>query len=242
MLFIASAVMLMAPISMSGQSILKSLLSKSDSTSTSSSESSSSSSSILGSILSKASSASSSSSDDSSSSQSVIGSLLSDLIGNSTTVTVEKLAGTWNYSSPECRFTSENALAKAGGSVAASTVEEKLTSIYSAINIKSSNTSFTFNEDGTCVMVLGGRSINGTYTLDSDTRALSMKSNTGIIKLNAEVYYSYTTLSLLFDANKLMTIVKMISSFTGKGSSTMSTVSSILDNYDGMMIGMNLTK
>lgn len=176
------------------------------------------------------------------SSQSLLGSLLSSLIGNNTTVTVENITGTWNYSSPECRFSSENALAQAGGAVAASTVEEKLSTIYSNINIKPGNTSFTFNDDNTCVMVLGGKTINGTYTLDSETRELNIKSKTGLLKLNTTVYYSYSSIALLFDADKLLSIVKTLSAFTGKGSSTLSTVSSVLDNYSGMKIGMNLTK
>lgn len=238
-LFLAIVVMAMASHSC--------MASKSSSSSSSSSSSEQTDlKSALGNLLGGKSSSSSSSttttSDDDSNSQSLLGSLLSGLVGNNTTVTVDKIVGTWNYSSPECRFTSESALAQAGGAVAANTVEQKLATIYSNINIKSGNTSFTFNEDNTCVMVLGGKTINGTFTLDSDTRELSMKSKTGLIKLNAQVYYSYTTLSLLFDADKLLSIVKMISTFTGQGSSTLSTVNSVLENYNGMMIGMNLQK
>lgn len=188
------------------------------------------------------SSSSTTSSSSTSGSQSLLGSLLSGLIGNSTTITKEKIIGTWNYSSPECRFTSESALAQAGGAVAANTVEQKLAEIYPKIGITTGKTSFTFNEDNTCVMVFGGKSISGTYTINSETREIAIKSTTGLIKLNAQAFYSYTTLSLLFDADKLLTLAKMLSAFTGQGSSTMSAINAILENYEGLMIGMNLQK
>lgn len=175
-------------------------------------------------------------------SQSLIGSLLSGLIDQNTTVTKERLAGTWKYSTPECRFSSENALAQAGGAVAASTVEEKLAALYSKVGITSSTFSITFNNDNTCSVHLGNRNFSGTYSLDSDTRKLSISAAGGLLKLNAQVYYSYTQLTILFDAQKLLTTAKLLASFTGKGSSTIAAASDILDNYQGAMLGMNLKK
>ncbi|MCD8387463.1 MAG: DUF4923 family protein [Bacteroidales bacterium] len=185
---------------------------------------------------------SSSSSSDSSGSQSLVSSLLSSLVGNSTTVTPKRLSGTWKYSSPECRFTSENALTQAGGAVAANTIEGKLTDVYSKIGISASSCSFTFDEDGNCSMTLGGRTIKGTYTLDSDARELKIRSTTGLISFTAQVYYSYSTLTLLFDWERMLSLVKMVTAFTGQGSSTISALSSLLNQYDGMMVGMNLKK
>lgn len=179
---------------------------------------------------------------DSANSQSLLGSLLSGLIGNNTTVTPENIAGTWKYSSPDCRFTSENALSQAGGAVAANEVESKLANVYAKVGITPTNCSFTFNKDNTCQMVLGGRTINGTYTLDTENRQINIRSTTGLISMNAKIYYSYSTLTLLFDANKLLSMVQMVAAFTGQGSSTIATLSSLLSQYDGMMIGMNLTK
>ena len=43
------------------------------------------------------------------------------------------LYGTWSYNGPGCAFTSENALAKAGGEVAATEVRQKLKTQYDAL-------------------------------------------------------------------------------------------------------------
>ena len=191
---------------------------------------------ILGSVLGSGSSSSGNGS------QSMLGSLLSDLLGSAIPVTYDNIAGTWTYQSPDCRFESENALAKAGGAVAASTVESKLADLYKKVGIAPGVCSFTFNKDQTCSLKFGSRSISGTYTIDSNTKAITIASSTGLIRLSGQVYYSGSTLSILFNADKLLSAVKMIASFTGQGSSTLSTVSSLLNNYDGMMIGMNLVK
>lgn len=175
-------------------------------------------------------------------SQGLLGGLLSSLVGNAVPLSQKSILGTWVYSTPDCRFTSENALAQAGGEVAAATVEEKLADMYAKVGISNTTFAIQFNEDNTCAMQLGSRTISGKYTLNTETRALTITSSTGLIKLNATVYYSLGQLTILFDANKLLSTVKMLSAITGKGSSTIAAASSILDNYQGMMIGMNLTK
>ncbi len=172
----------------------------------------------------------------------LLGSLLGDVISNAVPLSEEAIRGTWTYDSPECRFESENALSKAGGAVAASTIETKLSNIYSKIGIKKGACTFTFNEDKTCVITIGKKKINGKWTLNTETRELNIRSNTGIVKLNAKAYYSVHELKLLFDADKILTVVRALSAITGKFSTTLSTLSSALDSYDGLQLGMNLTK
>ena len=46
--------------------------------------------------------------------------------------------------------------------------------------------------------------------------------------------------SLLFDQKKLLNLIKTLSAF--KGSSTLSAVGSIANNYDGMRVGFEMTK
>lgn len=183
----------------------------------------------------------SSSSNAGSGAQGLVGGLLSSLVGNAIPLTKDKILGTWVYSSPDCRFTSDNALAQAGGEVAATTVEQKLADMYAKVGISETTFAVQFNDDNSCAVQIGGRVISGTYTLNTETRKLSINSSTGLIKLSATVYYSLGQLTILFEADKLLSTVKMLSAFTGKGNSTIAAASSILDNYKGMMIGMNLT-
>lgn len=171
-----------------------------------------------------------------------LGNLLGDIVSNAVPLTEEAIKGTWTYDSPECRFESENALSKAGGTVAASTIETKLADIYKKIGITKGACSFTFNEDKTCVITIGKKKINGKWTLNTETRELNIRSNTGLIKLNAKAYYNVRELKLLFDADKILTVVKALGAITGKFSATLSTLSSALESYDGLQLGMNLTK
>lgn len=172
---------------------------------------------------------------------SILGNLLGSLVSQAVPLTQKSLLGTWVYASPECRFTSEDALAQAGGAVAAATVDSKLAEIYARVGISATTFAVQFKEDNSCTIQIGGQVISGTYTLDTETRALKISSSTGLIKLTATVYNGIGQLTILFDADKLLSAVKMIAAATGKASSTLSTASGILQNYKGMMIGMNLT-
>lgn len=172
----------------------------------------------------------------------VLGSLIGGLIGNAIPVTENSIVGTWVYKSPEVRFESENLLSKAGGEVAAASIEEKLVNIYSMIGIKAGESGFIFNEDKTCTIALGSTSINGTYTLDVKNHEINIKSNTGLIKLKGQAYFGLGTLSIIFDADKLLSIAQAIASFTGKGGGTLGTVSGVLGSYKGLMLGMELQK
>lgn len=149
-------------------------------------------------------------------------------------------AHTWKYCKPGCAFTSENLLAKAGGEIAASKIEEDLSKYYSKFGFSKSNTYFTFKTDGTFAAKIDGKSWNGTYTFDEKTHAIQLKG----LLLSASGFATRTAngISLLFEQKKLLTLVKTLSKLNLTGSTTMSAVSSIVDNYDGVRIGFEMTK
>lgn len=172
----------------------------------------------------------------------LLSNLITGLVSQAVPLSQKALVGTWTYSSPACKFTSESYLAQAGGAVAAATVEDKLAQAFSGIGILPGQCTFTFAENGSCVIAFGSRQISGNYTLNPETRDLTITSTTGLIKLNAKVYYSIGQLTVLFDAGKLLTVAKAVATFTGKGSSTIGALSGVLDSYEGMQVGMNLKK
>lgn len=149
-------------------------------------------------------------------------------------------AHTWKYCKPGCAFTSENLLAKAGGEIAASKIEEDLSKYYSKFGFSKSNTYFIFKTDGTFAAKIDGKSWNGTYTFDEKTHAIQLKG----LLLSASGFATRTAngISLLFEQKKLLTLVKTLSKLNLTGSTTMSAVSSIVDNYDGVRIGFEMTK
>lgn len=171
---------------------------------------------------------------------SIINGILNNVIGSATFSQADLCAHTWKYCKPGCAFTSENLLAKAGGEIAASKIEEDLSKYYSKFGFSKSNTYFTFKTDGTFAAKIDGKSWNGTYTFDEKTHAIQLKG----LLLSASGFATRTTngISLLFEQKKLLTLIKTLSKLNLTGSTTMSAVSSIVDNYDGVRIGFEMTK
>lgn len=176
----------------------------------------------------------------SSTGSSIINGILNNVIGSATFSQADLCAHTWKYSKPGCAFTSENLLAKAGGEIAASKIEEDLSKYYSKFGFSKSNTYFTFKTDGTFAAKIDGKLWNGTYTFDEKTHAIQLKG----LLLSASGFATRTAngISLLFEQKKLLTLVKTLSKLNLTGSTTMSAVSSIVDNYDGVRIGFEMTK
>ena len=171
---------------------------------------------------------------------SIINGILNNVIGSATFSQADLCAHTWKYSKPGCAFTSENLLAKAGGEIAANKIEEDLSKYYSKFGFSNSNTYFTFKTDGTFAAKIDGKSWNGTYTFDEKTHAIQLKG----LLLSASGFATRTAngISLLFEQKKLLTLIKTLSKLNLTGSTTMSAVSSIVDNYDGVRIGFEMTK
>ena len=169
---------------------------------------------------------------------SIINGILNNVIGSGTFSKQDLCAHTWKYSKPGCAFTSENLLAKAGGEIAANKVEEKLGEYYSKFGFSGSNTYFTFKTDGTFAAKIDGKSWQGNYTFDEKTHAIQMKG----LLLSMSGYATKTTngISLLFDQTKLLNLIKTMGAL--KGSSTLSAIGTIANNYDGMRVGFEMTK
>lgn len=174
----------------------------------------------------------------SSAGSSIINGILNNVIGSGTFSKQDLCAHTWKYSKPGCAFTSENLLAQAGGEIAANKVEEKLSEYYSKFGFSSSNTYFTFKTDGTFAAKIDGKPWQGNYTFDEKTHAIQMKG----LLLSMSGYATKTTngISLLFDQTKLLNLIKTMGAL--KGSSTLSAIGTIANNYDGMRVGFEMTK
>lgn len=174
----------------------------------------------------------------SSAGSSIINGILNNVIGSGTFSKQDLCAHTWKYSKPGCAFTSENLLAKAGGEIAANKVEEKLGEYYSKFGFSGSNTYFTFKTDGTFAAKIDGKSWQGNYTFDEKTHAIQMKGL--ILSMSGYATKTANGISLLFDQKKLLNLIKTMGAL--KGSSTLSAIGTIANNYDGMRVGFEMTK
>lgn len=166
-----------------------------------------------------------------------IGNVLSSVIGLNK-LSQEALYGTWKYDGPGCAFTSDNALAKAGGEVAAVQVEEKLKAQYDRLGLTASNTVIAFNQDGTFNAKIGGKNWNGRYTFDAKSGALTMKGL--LLSLNGYATRNGSGISVLFESKKLLTLVQTMTALSGN--STLGTIGDISKNYDGVRIGFDMKK
>lgn len=170
--------------------------------------------------------------------KSVLSGIAKAVVGDKAT-TASSLVGTWTYVAPACQFESENMLAKAGGAVAAKEVEDKMQSVFDKIGMNGCR--YTFNEDGTYSYTIKKRTINGTYTFDDKEKTITMKGKLGV-KTVAHVTVTGNSMCMVFNADKLMSILKTITGTVSKVNSTASTINSVAEAYDGMMLGFELKK
>ena len=183
----------------------------------------------------------------SSSTTSLLGNLASSIIGSvlGTQVSEESIVGTWTYTKPAVQFTSEDLLTKAGGVAAASVVEGKLAEGLAKVGVKEGAMTYTFNEDKTFAIAIGKRTIKGTYELNGETKEVTLNFGSGILdlkiaKLTMTLTKTGDNIDLVSNADKLLKLIQTTIS-TSKNS-TLSTIGSLVANYDGMMIGFSFTK
>ena len=153
--------------------------------------------------------------------------------------TASSIIGTWTYSGPECQFESENLLAKAGGEMAAKEVEEKMIAVYNKVGMN--NIRYTFNEDGTYSYQMKKRTVTGSYVFDDAAKTITMTGKLGL-KTVAYVTVTGNDMSMVFKADKLMSILKTITGAASKVNSTAATINSVAEAYDGLMLGFELKK
>ena len=168
---------------------------------------------------------------------SVLGSILGNVLGLNK-LTEADLYGTWKYSQPGCAFTSDNALAKAGGAVAAQRVKTQLKEYYDKVGIKSSNTQFTFKEDKTFTAKVDGKSFSGQYTFDPAEGKITLQSL--LLTLPCYVERNGNTIGLMVESQRLMQILQTIAQLSGDQS--LQAIGEISKQFDGVRLGFELTK
>lgn len=153
-------------------------------------------------------------------------------------VTKQGLVGTWKYDGPGCAFTSKNFLAKAGGEVAATKIEQELAPYLQKTGLSAQNTFVSFNEDGTFKAAIAGKNISGTWTLDEETAKVSMK--TLLLTINCYAKREYGGIALLFESKKLLNMLQILA--TMSGNDTVKKVGELSKNYDGIRLGFDMKK
>jgi hypothetical protein len=109
------------------------------------------------------------------------------------------------------------------------------------VGIKPGSCSYTFNNDGSFTAVIGKHNLSGTYTYDATSHVIELKYSTKLLNLGTMKGYAYidgAALELVFDCSKILNFVTKL----GSKSTQLSTITSLVGNYDGMMIGFGFNK
>ena len=146
------------------------------------------------------------------------------------------LQGTWNYVEPACKMTSGDLLKEAA-------LEKKMVNIYTKLGIVPGNFSYTFSSDSTFTNTIGKKVLKGTYSLDEKTRVLTLRymlAKTITVKsVEVQLVKSGEQMSLLFNTEKLMNFVSVLSSALKKSDKT---TPSLMDGYDEILLGFEMKK
>lgn len=168
----------------------------------------------------------------------VVSGLLGSILNSFTTVNEKTIVGTWYFKGSAFVFESENALASLGSDVVATQLEAKVDQYLAKYNIKEGMSSITFNEDGTFMFVMGDRYVEGNYELNVSTKELTMTF--GMFKTIANLVYDAGMINLVYQSDGLLRILK---SAGAKGNnSTLALLTTLLNQYDGLRIGMAFAK
>lgn len=174
---------------------------------------------------------------------SVVGEDVANVVDNiikTDKIEVADLAGTWTTNGAAVSFKSENLLEQAGGVAAASTIENKINPYYKRIGLDKAT--FEFTKEGELIITLrNGTKINGVVTKGETegTMTFAFKDLKNLGKLTAYVSKG-TTLSIMFDTTKFVKLLSSIANYAG--SSSLSTVSTLLNTYEGMYVGFKFEK
>ena len=153
-------------------------------------------------------------------------------------VTKQGLVGSWNYNGRGCAFTSQKLLAKAGGQVAVTNIEQELAPYYDKTGLSAQNTNVTFNEDGKFTAKIAGKSLSGTWDFNEESAQVTMK--TLLFSFNCYAKREYGGISLLFESKKLLNVLQVMAAMSGDD--TVQKIGELSKKYDGIRLGFDMKK
>lgn len=161
------------------------------------------------------------------------------VVGDKAT-TQASLIGTWDYVGPDCQLKGDDILKNIGGETAGEEVEKKMAPIYEKAGLNTIQ--YTFNEDNTCSYIIKGKKVEGTYEFDAEAKTVTIKAGKLGIKTTAHIVTLGSNMSFVYDADKILSVVKTITGAASGLNASASTVNKLLEQFNGMMVGFELKK
>ena len=169
----------------------------------------------------------------------ILSGVVTEVVGDRAT-TATSIVGTWDYVGPDCQLKGENLLKNIGGQAAGEEMEKKLEAIYEKAGLNTLQ--YTFNEDNTCSYTVKGKKIDGTYEFDAEAKTVIIKSGKLGVKLTAHIVTLGSNMSFVFEADKILSVVKSITGVASKFNTSAAAINKLAAEFDGMMLGFELKK
>ncbi len=171
--------------------------------------------------------------------KSILSGVAKAVVGDKAT-TEASLIGTWEYVGPDCQLKGDDVLKNIGGEAAGEEVEKKIEPIY--IKAGLNTIQYTFNEDKTCSYTIKGKKVEGTYEFDAEAKTVTIKAGKLGLKTTAHIVTLGSNMSFVYDADKILSVVKTITGVASGLNSSASTINKLVEQFDGMMVGFELKK
>ena len=171
--------------------------------------------------------------------KSILSGIAKNVVGDKATSEMS-IIGTWVYVGPDCQLKGDDILKNFGGDAAGEEVEKKMQPIYEKAGLNTIQ--YTFNEDKTCSYTIKGKKVEGTYVFDSEAKTITVKAGKLGLKTTAHIVTLGDNMSFVFDADKILSVVKTITGAASSLNTSVSTVNKLLEQFDGMLIGFELKK
>ena len=169
----------------------------------------------------------------------ILSGAVKQVVGDKAT-TETSLIGTWVYVGPDCQLKGDDLLKNIGGDAAGVEIEKKMVPIYEKAGLNTIQ--YTFNEDKTCSYTVKGKKVEGTYEFDAEAKTVTIKAGKLGVKVTAHIVTLGSNMSFVFDADKILSVVKTITGVASKINSSAATINALASKFDGMMIGFELKK
>ena len=171
--------------------------------------------------------------------KSILSGVAKAVVGDKAT-TETSLIGTWEYVGPDCQLKGDNILTNLGGEAAGAEVEKKAQSIYEKSGLNTIQ--YIFNEDQTCSYTVKGKTVQGTYEFDAEAKTVTIRTGKLGVRTTAHIVTLGDNMSFVFDADKLLSVVKTITGTASKFSTQAAAINTLANQFNGLMIGFELKK
>ena len=95
---------------------------------------------------------------------------------------------------------------------------------------------------GTKSYTVKGKTVQGTYEFDAEAKTVTIRTGKLGVRTTAHIVTLGDNMSFVFDADKLLSVVKTITGTASKFSTQAAAINTLANQFNGLMIGFELKK